>query len=75
MRSTHHSWGAPGVPGRDVVSVIVPTFNERSNIAVLIYLILEELDRLGESGEVVVVDDSSPDGTAEVVRQLQSTYG
>src|SRR5580700_11203191 len=48
------------------LSVIVPTFNERDNIAELIgRLVL----CLGErSWEVVFVDDDSPDGTADVVR-------
>jgi dolichol-phosphate mannosyltransferase len=49
------------------LSIVVPTFNERENIAELIgRLVL----CLGErSWEVVFVDDDSPDGTAEVVRQ------
>ena len=49
------------------LSVIVPTFNERENIADLIGLLAECLgDR---SWEVVFVDDDSPDGTADVVRE------
>lgn len=49
------------------LSVIVPTFNERENIAELIgRLVL----CLGEgSWEVVFVDDDSPDGTADLVSQ------
>src|SRR3984957_4294536 len=49
------------------LSIVVPTFNERDNIAELIgRLVL----CLGErSWEVVFVDDDSPDGTSEVVRQ------
>jgi dolichol-phosphate mannosyltransferase len=43
--------------------VIVPTFNERENIARLIERVLEQDPRL----EVLVVDDGSPDGTAEIV--------
>jgi dolichol-phosphate mannosyltransferase len=48
------------------LSIVVPTFNEKDNIAELIgRLVL----CLGErSWEVVFVDDDSPDGTAEVVR-------
>jgi len=41
--------------------VIVPTYNEQANIAALIGAILE----LGSSFCVLVVDDSSPDGTGE----------
>jgi dolichol-phosphate mannosyltransferase len=43
--------------------VIVPTYNERENVGRLIERILEADRRL----EVLVVDDASPDGTAEAV--------
>lgn len=46
-------------------TVVIPTYNERDNIGVLIPQILE-LPRF----RVLVVDDSSPDGTGEVVAQL-----
>jgi dolichol-phosphate mannosyltransferase len=50
------------------ISVIVPTFNERDNV-------VELTERIGASlhdfaWEVIYVDDDSPDGTAELVRQL-----
>ncbi|MDW7996927.1 MAG: polyprenol monophosphomannose synthase [Bacteroidota bacterium] len=47
--------------------VIVPTYNERENVAELIPALLE----LPVEPEVLVVDDASPDGTAEEVRQWQ----
>jgi dolichol-phosphate mannosyltransferase len=47
------------------LSVVVPTYNESANIAALVTEIL----RTGDGIEVVVVDDASPDGTADVVRQ------
>jgi hypothetical protein len=50
------------------VSVILPTYNERDNICDLIDAIRSELSPQGYPYEVIVVDDSSPDGTAEVVR-------
>jgi dolichol-phosphate mannosyltransferase len=43
--------------------VIVPTYNERENIAKLIEAVLCQDERL----EVLVVDDGSPDGTGEIV--------
>jgi dolichol-phosphate mannosyltransferase len=46
--------------------VIVPTYNEQSNIARLIGEILEKDFRL----DVLVIDDGSPDGTAEVVKAI-----
>lgn len=53
---------------RDIksLSVVLPTYNERDNIAPLV----GELLRVGGEGiEVVVVDDDSPDGTAAVVAE------
>jgi dolichol-phosphate mannosyltransferase len=47
--------------------VIVPTYNERDNIARLIDTVLAQDRRL----EVLVVDDGSPDGTGEIVEGLR----
>ena len=50
------------------LAIIVPTFNECDNVA----QVVEQLDRAlaGIAWEVVFVDDHSPDGTADVVREL-----
>jgi len=49
------------------VCVVVPTYNEKENVAPLV----ESLERSGISGlSLLFVDDSSPDGTAEEVRRL-----
>jgi len=50
------------------LSIVVPTFNERDNIQPL----LERLQSVlpGTAFEVVFVDDDSPDGTADVVREI-----
>jgi dolichol-phosphate mannosyltransferase len=52
----------PGVE----LTVVVPTFEERDNIAPLIARLAAALD--GIAWEVVFVDDDSPDGTAAAVR-------
>jgi dolichol-phosphate mannosyltransferase len=49
----------------DRILVIVPTYNEVDNIQRLIPSVLEQDPRV----EILVVDDSSPDGTAEVVQR------
>jgi dolichol-phosphate mannosyltransferase len=55
------------------LSVVVPTFNERDNVVELV----QRLTRtLGESAwEVIFVDDDSPDGTADLVRELAAGDG
>lgn len=51
-----------------MVSVILPTYNERDNILDLIDAIVRELEPSGVKYEVLVVDDNSPDGTAQTVQ-------
>jgi dolichol-phosphate mannosyltransferase len=50
-------------------SIILPTYKERENIVELIETIVGVLEPHNFDFEVVVVDDNSPDGTADVVRQ------
>jgi len=57
------------------VSVILPTYNERDNLPHVIPRIERVIDREGWDAEVLVVDDDSPDGTAEVARELAEEYG
>lgn len=53
------------------LSVIVPTFNERGNVELLLQRLEAALQHTVY--EVVFVDDDSPDGTAELVRQIART--
>lgn len=48
--------------------VVIPTYNEAENIPTLIPSVLSQDDSL----DVLVVDDHSPDGTAQAVRDLQA---
>lgn len=50
--------------------IIIPTFNEIENIEAIIEAVFD----LDYGFHVLIVDDNSPDGTAEKVRQLQKTY-
>ena len=47
--------------------LVLPTYNEAANIEAIVEAVLVKLPR---SGRVLVVDDSSPDGTAEIVERL-----
>lgn len=55
------------------LSIVVPTYNEKENIQEIIKLIFEDFSKNKIEGEVVVVDDGSPDGTAEIVRKLMKS--
>lgn len=50
--------------------VIIPTYNEKENIEA----ILRAIYNLGQDFHVLVIDDGSPDGTADIVRSLQSQF-
>ncbi len=50
--------------------VIIPTYKEKENIR----LIVETVFALPKEFDILIVDDSSPDGTAEIVEQLQLYY-
>lgn len=51
--------------------VVLPTYNEAANIT----RILEAVRRSCPAAEVLVVDDSSPDGTADLVKQAAESLG
>lgn len=53
------------------VGVILPTYCEAENITKLI----AEIESLGLNISVLLIDDSSPDSTADLVRSMQDKYG
>ncbi|KAI8432572.1 hypothetical protein MSG28_013560 [Choristoneura fumiferana] len=59
----------------DKYSILLPTYNERENLPIIIWLIMKYLDNSGYDFEVIVIDDGSPDGTLDVAKQLQKLYG
>ena len=61
MKANHHDADA---------LVIIPTYNEKENIALLIRAILSLLGNF----HILVVDDSSPDGTSRIVAELQTVH-
>jgi dolichol-phosphate mannosyltransferase len=50
--------------------VIIPTYNERENISAIIKAVMD----LEQKFHVLIIDDSSPDGTADIVKELQMKY-
>ena len=50
--------------------VIIPTYNEKENITSILHAIFN----MNEGFDVLVIDDGSPDGTAQIVKDLQSKF-
>ncbi|OWZ35480.1 dolichol-phosphate mannosyltransferase [Cryptococcus neoformans C23] len=59
----------------DKYSVILPTYNERKNLPVIVWLLAKTFESAGINWEIVIVDDASPDGTQEIAKQLAGIYG
>lgn len=56
--------------GTEQAVIVVPTYKESSNIAKLV----PQFFAIASEAHLLVVDDDSPDGTAEVVETLMATY-
>jgi dolichol-phosphate mannosyltransferase len=50
--------------------VIIPTYNEKENIE----KIIRKVFSLSYAFEILIIDDGSPDGTAEIVKALQAEF-
>lgn len=51
-------------------SILIPVFNERKNIEILVYKILKFLKK--NIFEIIVIDDNSLDGTKEILKRIKS---
>ncbi|KAM8755753.1 dolichol-phosphate mannosyltransferase subunit 1 isoform 2-T2 [Acanthopagrus schlegelii] len=59
----------------DKYSVLLPTYNERENLPLIVWLLVKYFGESGFNYEIIVIDDGSPDGTSDVAEQLQKIYG
>ena len=50
--------------------VVIPTYNEKENISAILHSIFD----LQQDFHVIVIDDGSPDGTAQIVKDLQLKF-
>jgi dolichol-phosphate mannosyltransferase len=56
------------------LALVVPTYNERDRLPDLVRTIFDVYSAAGIEGEVVVVDDNSPDGTGDIADGLAARY-
>jgi dolichol-phosphate mannosyltransferase len=59
---------------KGMISVILPTYNEALNIRRIVCAITKVLRDSAIRGEVIIVDDDSPDGTARIAADLAGSY-
>lgn len=53
-------------------TICMPTYNEKENIDKLIPILLKIFDTNNLMGSILVIDDNSPDGTAEIVKNWEA---
>jgi dolichol-phosphate mannosyltransferase len=63
---------APQPPA--ILAIVVPTYNERDRLRDLVDKIFAAYAAEGVDGELVIVDDNSPDGTGALADELASRY-
>ena len=56
------------------LSLVVPTYNERDRLPELVRAIFDAYQAGGVDGQLVIVDDNSPDGTGQVADELAARY-
>ena len=56
------------------LAIVIPTYNEADTISSLIKELFEKVKQLVERLDVLIIDDSSPDGTADIARELGDKY-
>nr|KAF6422174.1 dolichyl-phosphate mannosyltransferase subunit 1, catalytic [Rousettus aegyptiacus] len=62
-------------PRQDKYSVLLPTYNERENLPLIVWLLVKSFSESGLNYEIIIIDDGSPDGTKDVAEQLEKIYG
>lgn len=66
----YYFWGLIRKKNMSDSIVIIPTYNEKENIRAII----EAVFKLPRRFDVLIIDDNSPDKTADIVKELQSIF-
>ncbi|HLF19338.1 MAG TPA: glycosyltransferase family 2 protein, partial [Bacteroidota bacterium] len=61
-------------PFRFKISIVMPALNEEKNVSAAVMDAVSSFERIGCSGEIIIVNDGSTDKTEEVVRGLMKKY-
>ncbi len=56
------------------IAIVIPTYNERDTLPSLIAKLTSEVKRIAEKFSIVIMDDSSPDGTGKIAENLNKIY-
>lgn len=59
----------------DKYSVLLPTYNEKENLPIIVWLLVKTFTEADIDFEIIVIDDGSPDGTLDAGKQLEKIYG
>ncbi|KAJ8326167.1 dolichol-P-mannose synthesis [Batrachochytrium dendrobatidis] len=71
MTSKHNS----SYSNENKYSVLLPTYNERQNLPIIVWMLVKAFTEAGLDYEIIIIDDNSPDNTIQVARQLEKVYG
>ena len=56
------------------LAIIIPTYNEKETLPTLVEKLFNEVKKVAEKSFVIIMDDSSPDGTARIAADLNDKY-
>jgi len=70
--SSRRTPGNQAMEGQDLISIVVPVFNEADNLRPLYQAVIQQLDAEGLAAELLFVNDGSHDDSMAVLRQLSA---
>ena len=56
------------------ISIVIPTYNEKDTLPSLIDKLTIEVKKIAEKFSIIIMDDSSPDGTGKIAEGLNKIY-